>query len=567
MQLLWWKAFPGRLKRELRELRRAGIQYEANKVAFGEGRLEVHLKVDHDRCEHRLVAKYPETFPFFRVEVEAPELSLALHQNPFSKSLCLIGRRTENWRPSDTLAGLVSEQLPRLLKAAGTADRSSTMDIEEDQGEPVTTFYRYLERSSVLVDSGWRVPPERRGGWLHLGFGSLRSQLVRAAVLKVCDANRNPLATAEPPIAALFQRKRIWIRWTRHSEFILCERPADFFEQVARNDPSVRPFSWHRSKGASLALNGVLMREEVERGREADVWVFVLRETSPEQPRGLPRSDPRRTKLVKSQRAGRNDLTIRIPETAFLRHKKVLIVGLGCIGAPVALELSKAGCGTVMLVDSDLAEPGQIVRWPVGLQLVGQNKAEGLATFIGENWPYTKAIPLRTSVGISIATDTELVRGSDLVLDCSGEEGVQRYLAQVCREQSKTLILASTTPGARGGIVVRFRSDPGQFCFRCWELYQQEDAVPNPPQDAGGRVQPIGCADPTFTGAGFDATEVSLMAARTATGELGRNEAGAYPDCWWNAAVLSLRKDDRIIPPRWDVHFLRPHPSCEERHN
>jgi molybdopterin/thiamine biosynthesis adenylyltransferase len=566
MQRPWWKAYPGRLRRELRELRRGGIEYTADKSAFRNGSLQLELKVRHDGVVHPLVARYPETFPFFRVDVEAPELSLAIHQNPFSKSLCLIGRRTENWTPSDTLAWLIGEQLPRLLKAANAIDRSATVDIEENQGEPLTTFYPFLPRSSVLVDSAWHIPQECGGGWLHIGVRSLRSQFVRAAVLKVLDARRNVIATAEPSIKALYKKKRIWIRWTRHSDFIVSEDPDKFFDHIATNDPSVRQFSWHRSKGTSLDLTGVLLREEVQRDRHGDTWMFVLRETFSKR-RGLPRVDPGRTKLVQSQRAGRSDLTARTPETVFLQKKKVSVVGLGCIGAPVAVELSKAGCGTLVLVDSDLTEPGQTIRWPVGLQLAGQNKAAGLATFIRENWPYTTVEPLTTKVGISIPLDEHIVSEADLVLDCSAEEGVQRYLAKVCREQSKTLILASTTPGARGGIVVRFRSDPEQFCFQCWELYQQEGMVPNPPEDAGGRIQPVGCADPTFTGTGFDATEVSLMATRTATGELGRNEVAAYPDCWWNVAVLSLRNGDQIIPPRWEVLFLRPHRLCKERHS
>jgi tRNA A37 threonylcarbamoyladenosine dehydratase len=93
-------------------------------------------------------------------------------------------------------------------------------------------------------------------------------------------------------------------------------------------------------------------------------------------------------------------LTARTPETVFLQKKKVSVVGLGCIGAPVAVELSKAGCGTLVLVDSDLSEPGQTIRWPVGLQLAGQNKADGLATFIEENWTYTRVEPLKTKVGV-----------------------------------------------------------------------------------------------------------------------------------------------------------------------
>jgi molybdopterin/thiamine biosynthesis adenylyltransferase len=568
MQRPWWRVFRGRLRRELRELKRAGIAYKVDRAAFSSGGLKLELEFNYEGSKYRLVAQYPDTFPYFRVDVEAPDLSLPLHQNPFSKSLCLLGRRTENWRPSDTLAELICDQLPRVLTAAVAADRSSTAAFEEDQGEPATTFYSYLGRSAVLVDSSWTVPWACRGGWLYLGLRTFRSQFVRGAVLQVCDANRTPFAVADSSIERLYGKKAVWIRWTRH-EFIPCDTAAELFDRVAENDPRVRQFCWHRSKETAVDITGVLMQEEVARDRGADAWVFVLREASgsPKR-RGLPRSDPGRTRLVQAQRAGRKDLTARVPETEFLQEKRVSVVGLGCVGAAVAVELSKAGCGTLTLVDRDRADAGPMVRWPVGFQFVGRDKAEGLAAFISENWPYTKVIPLNMKVGTSIHDDEKIIRGADLIVDCSAEEGVQRYLANLCREHSRTLLLASTTPGARGGIIVRFRTGSGEFCFRCWELYQEDPSFPSPPQDPGGRIQPEGCADPTFTGAGFDAAEVSLMAARTAVGELGKGKVGVYPESWWNYAVLSLRTSEgKIIPPKWDVRFERPHVLCGEQHN
>ena len=129
----------------------------------------------------------------------------------------------------------------------------------------------------------------------------------------------------------------------------------------ASDDPQVSRLRWHRSKGVGLDITGVLMREEVTRIRQADAWVFVLRETGGgSKRRGLPRSDPQRTRLVRAHRAGRNDLAARMPETDFLRTKKATIIGLGCVGATVAVELSKATCGTLALVDSDVAEAGQV---------------------------------------------------------------------------------------------------------------------------------------------------------------------------------------------------------------
>ncbi len=562
----WWREFPGRLRRELRELRRAHIKYEIDRDAFREGKLQLELTFEYASDSYRLRAFYPETFPFFRVEVEAPDLLLPRHQNPFSKSLCLIGRRTENWKPSDTLAALITEQFPLLLRAASAGDRSTTKDIEEDQGEPATTFYPFLAESSILVDGSWKVRPEYLQGWLRVGIETLRSQRVRGAVLEVCDATRKPIATADTAIQAMYPRKQIWVRWTRHADFIQTDEAAKFFDEIVAHDPTMGQFTPHRSKSAALDLSGILMREEVAREIYSDVWLFVLRETAAQR-RGLPRADRRKTKLVRSLNAGLDDMLIRTPETAALASKTALIAGLGCIGAPVAVELSKAGCGTLTLLDPDIAEPGQTARWPVGLQFVGLNKSEGLCSFIKANWPYSRVVAATRRIGTSFSDDEKVVSESDLVVDCSAEEGVQRYLAQLCRQQLKTLIIASTTAGAHGGLIVTFRPEPTEMCYGCWELHQQDSTVPNPPEDAGGHVQPAGCGDPTFTGAGFDVTEVSLMATRAAVGELGRGQLGAYPESWWNTAILAMRKGEALIPPRWDVFFLKPHPSCRERHS
>lgn len=178
--------------------------------------------------------------------------------------------------PLSTVSGHVS-LFPR--RRGGTRPLSTTA-IEEDQGEPITTFYTYLGRSAVLVDSSWTVPPECRGGWLYIGLGSLRSQLVRGAVLQVCDANRTPFVVADSSIEHLYQKKGIWIRWTRHNDFTPCDDPAKLFERVAENDPLVRQFCWRKWKRAVLDITGVLMREEVARGRQANTWLFVLREAS-----------------------------------------------------------------------------------------------------------------------------------------------------------------------------------------------------------------------------------------------------------------------------------------------
>jgi hypothetical protein len=157
----WWERYPERYASELRELELAHIRYERDEVAFAAGFLRLRVFPVIDEEELPLVATFPELYPFFKFEVAAPTLDLLHHQHPASKTLCLLPRGTEWWRPdSDRLASLLSEQLPRMLDAAKAEDPSSFAEVEEHQGEPYSDYYSYAPESLVLVDSRWSIPAE-----------------------------------------------------------------------------------------------------------------------------------------------------------------------------------------------------------------------------------------------------------------------------------------------------------------------------------------------------------------------------------------------------------------------
>ncbi len=76
-------------------------------------------------------------------------------------------------------------------------------------------------------------------------------------------------------------------------------------------------------------------------------------------------------------------------------------------------------------------------------------------------------------------------------------------------------------------------------------------------------MQPRGCADPTFTGAGFDVAEVALNGVRLAVSTLAGGLGDAYPDAEWDVAIISFRDEHgRRIAPRWQTFKLRRHPRC-----
>jgi molybdopterin/thiamine biosynthesis adenylyltransferase len=49
-----------------------------------------------------------------------------------------------------------------------------------------------------------------------------------------------------------------------------------------------------------------------------------------------------------------------------MQAKRVGVVGLGALGAPVVLELAKNLTGELRILDGDHVDAGTIVRWPVG---------------------------------------------------------------------------------------------------------------------------------------------------------------------------------------------------------
>ena len=156
-----------------------------------------------------------------------------------------------------------------------------------------------------------------------------------------------------------------------------------------------------------------------------------------------------------------------------------------------------------------------------------------------------------------------MLEGVDLVYDATAEVGIQHLLADLAIERSIPYLCISTTPGAWGGLVARIRPQHTEGCWICLQNALTDGTIPSPPFDPAGGVQPKGCADPTFTGAGFDVGQVALAGVRLAVATLSAGTNGGYPDVGWDVVVVSLRDPDRrMIAPQWETFSLARHPSC-----
>lgn len=563
MSTPWFQRFPGLLEEELQALRDAGIAAQVRKPERSEGVLVVDLSYPRDDAEPlNLTATFPAFYPYFRPAVILHDHLLPRHQNPFTGDLCLLDRPTAEWDPDWTLARLLEEQVPKVLREGAITDPDAMR--EGEQAEPVTDFYTYKEGTSFLIDppSSLAAITSDRSGRLLVGLKKDTDVWLRGAVLQIQTEDREIISELDAGIAEQYPY-RIGVHWVR---FDKPPNPASIEVAVHKQFQHLltKPQNFKKVQGGRVDVLGIVFPEEVEPGRFHDGWLFrvVFREGGKGKSRGY---------YARAYRCGEDEFTARIPELAPLRTKTVAVVGVGCIGAPSALEFARAGVGNLRLLDYDRVDPAATVRWPLGLPMAGVPKVEALRWFIAENYPRTTVTAVCRRLGvpaIEFAKTEEdvlaaFLEGADLLFDASAEWGLAHLLSHKARAAGIPYVHIGGRNGGWGGVVFREGRGLTDGCWGCYVHSLADGTIQRPPHDDGQHVQPTGCADPTFTGANFDLREVALMGVRLAVATLCREAAGGYPDYDWDVGVLSLRSaDGNLLEPTWRTYPLTRHPDC-----
>jgi hypothetical protein len=145
----------------------------------------------------------------------------------------------------------------------------------------------------------------------------------------------------------------------------------------------------------------------------------------------------------------------------------------------------------------------------------------------------------------------EVLTGATLVIETTGSAMVTRIIERYCRALEIPLLTASLTAGARGADLVLLTPE---LCFECFLDAQDKGELEEPEVGEESLAVPVGCASPTFFGAGFDAAELAAVVARTAIRGTART---AYPALDYNWAVINFTGDRR-----WAQGVLEPNPGC-----
>lgn len=125
-----------------------------------------------------------------------------------------------------------------------------------------------------------------------------------------------------------------------------------------------------------------------------------------------------------------------------LQNAKVLVVGCGGLGSPVAVYLASSGVGKIHLVDFDTVDSTNLHRQVFySLEDVGKSKAAVLSAFIKKRAPFTEVS--FTNYPITKENVFELIENVAIVVDGTDSLPTKYLLNDACVLKNKPLVYGS----------------------------------------------------------------------------------------------------------------------------
>jgi len=155
-----------------------------------------------------------------------------------------------------------------------------------------------------------------------------------------------------------------------------------------------------------------------------------------------------------------------------LLSAKVLVIGLGGLGSPVAMYLTTAGIGEIIIADADEVELSNLQRQILHTSNdIGRHKTASAVDSLKSLNPESVITPITEQLGGKKLN--ELVAKVDVVLDCSDNFKTRFEINAACVANNKPLVSGAAI--RLEGQVSVFRADLGSGpCYRCLYTDEQE---------------------------------------------------------------------------------------------
>lgn len=211
---------------------------------------------------------------------------------------------------------------------------------------------------------------------------------------------------------------------------------------------------------------------------------------------------------------------------AKLKAAKVLVVGAGGLGAPLALYLTAAGVGTIGLIDHDVVELSNLQR-----QILHSETSIGRPKVLSAQEALSQINSLVTvnTYATRITSDNvkKFVTDYDIICDGTDNFTTRFLIADACVAAQKTLVSAAVLRFE--GQISTFKPHEGGPCYRC--LY------PEPPPE--GLVPPCSEAGVLGSVTGVMGTLMATEVIKEIT-QIGQSLSGFL--LVWDALASEFRK-------------------------
>ena len=146
-------------------------------------------------------------------------------------------------------------------------------------------------------------------------------------------------------------------------------------------------------------------------------------------------------------------------------NAKVLVVGAGGLGSPVAMYLASAGVGTLVIADDDTVDLTNLQRQIMhSTEMVGRPKVESARASLQRINPLANVVPLHTRLE-GAALDEQVV-AADVVLDCCDNFATRHAVNRACVKHRKPLVSGAAIR-FDGQVSVFDMRDPEAACYHC----------------------------------------------------------------------------------------------------
>lgn len=245
--------------------------------------------------------------------------------------------------------------------------------------------------------------------------------------------------------------------------------------------------------------------------------------------------------------------------TEKLAGKKILLLGGGGLGAPIAEHCIRSGAALLHIVDSGTVSPGILSRQPYEDADIGKPKAEILAARLGRIYPGNKVTGSADDITVSDIFSATSLQKYNLIIDATANRAVAAMIERSQRDerapwpalitvainQQATHGVAAVTPRGAVGAGDDLLRRLGLTTCMSTDLGDVHAAF-FPPRSGRLNFRPdTSCSDTTFIGS---TTDISALAAQLLDSALARPDTlrdpqGAEPP-HRSLSIIRLGRDD-----------------------